>query len=64
MLCSHCGYLLEDGAEQCPRCKADLSRSARRRGLLATLALVAIALLVAALLTYYVLAWHDLQLMA
>ncbi|MBR3315025.1 MAG: zinc-ribbon domain-containing protein [Atopobiaceae bacterium] len=63
MRCSHCGNMLEDDTELCPRCKADLSTPARMRSILITLVLVITALLAAACLTYYVLTWHDLQLM-
>lgn len=61
MRCTQCGYKLEDRVTTCPRCRADLSPAARKRRVLITLALIIIAIAVAAISTYYVLSWYELQ---
>ena len=61
MHCTQCGYMLEDGETTCPRCRVDLSPAARSRRVLITLALIIIAIAVAAICTYYVLSWHEMQ---
>lgn len=61
MRCTQCGYMLEDGETTCPRCHADLSPAACRRRVLITLALIIIAITVAAICTFYVLSWHEMQ---
>ena len=61
MRCTHCGYQLDEEADACPRCGADLRVSARVHAALGSLFLLVAAMAVAALVTYYVLSWHDLQ---
>lgn len=64
MRCPVCGQPLKERIDLCPRCKAEISPSARLQRARVSLVYAAIAIAFIALLTFAVLMWHDSQFAA